>query len=1365
MRHLVLIATMLIAFVCATPAQYYKMLYINSKSGLPHQQISSLAQDSEGYIWIGTRNGLSRYDGYTVKNYFNDNNDPHSLAHNFVDAIFVDSKKRLWVFTSAGVCRYRPSTDDFERYSTPSGIISSVVETNKGKIFCGGSQLYTYDEEKNKFVVYPIIESGYILSLAVDSKDNLFVATSTAIFHYNSDMSRLHYLNKKYYSDFVTGTDDIIHMYFDSQGMLWLSRNGKGVMRIDLNGDGTKTYSAADISDGTVRVITEDRKHRIWLGTEKGVTIINPDGRIQILRKTLDSSGILSDNAIYSIINDKNGNIWIGSYFGGVDVILNNDDGFKNSEPGYGPRNIKGKVPRMMVETKPGIYWIATEDGGINVYDSINDTFDVFDNIPHLGTNVHTLMFERESSTMWIGTFRNGLFVYDLKTKVWRHYDNEKGLSGNSIFSIVQQSNGRIWIASTLGLRYYDPATDTFRKTGDKLLNRTFVYTLDVDKHDNIWAGTAHDGLFMVNGRTGVVRQWAKQKDAQGLKDNYITTLYSDKGGTLWIGTNNNGLQYMDKRTGRIGSLCNNILSPSCTVCSIIADREGMLWISTSQGLFRFSPKHKTTARFSTENGLPTNQFNFSSAILTSGGELFFGTVDGLVSFNPANIRKQTKPFHVHLKSLFINNIEMNASTKDTPLTDTLDKMREITLSYDQARNFIIEYGVILPGNANTIEYRVFLEGMDKQWRDVGTERKFSGYNFPPGKYRLHIRANRSNKGWEKCPEKILDITVEPPIWLSVWAFIIYIAVLGFGVYATLRITATRIKEKNEVKIANMEKKKVEEMDREKSEFFTIVSHELKTPLSLIVAPLRSISHQDLTEDSVKHLNMALKSTKKMEELIDELVTFNKVETNNFPFYIQRGNPLIFIERLIVPYRDTANNKGIQLFCGCEDNGEDVWFSPSYVERIISNLLSNAFKFTPRGGKITVRACIATSDDGKDTNLHIEVADTGIGIAKEELGNIFNKYYQTRRGYNMNNNGWGIGLALIKRLSEVHKGHVSVESEPGKGAKFVVDLNVDCKNFDPSSLINDDKVIIPLEHYKFQTADLCTDNDNNTARQTVTADDKMSILIVEDNYELLAFINDYFSKNYNIYTATDGKEALDIAKSEPVSLVISDVMMPVMDGIELCRRLKGDVATSHIPVILLTAKSDSSDMVAGYESGADAYVTKPFDPQVLELQIKNIMSLHKVRQNEIAESENGDIETSSLSVIDKEFIRKMNRIVDERLSDSDFAVTDITSELAVSRSLLHTKMKNLVGMSMGDYIRKKRLDMAVRLLREGYNVSETAYRTGFSDPNYFSKTFKKHLGVSPSEYSRKPATADESTHAARTDIHSAEQQTDKTNNP
>lgn len=1327
----------LVALLLWLPARVaggnYRFSHLTSAQGLPHQQVEALAQDLKGYVWIGTRNGLVKYDGYETKVYYHDAANPHSLSHNYVHALLVDRRGRLWICTETGVCRYRPGADDFECYTQQPGLFLSIAQTSRGRVFFGGDMLCSYDETGEELVRHPLPARSHINYMAVDKADNLYLSTNNAIVSYDAAMTRLTTLNLAWYGDCVTSSNAIMPVFCDHRGRLWIGRNGMGVVCVDLRTGQQRNWSARDLSNGIVRTITEDASHRIWLGTEKGVTVISPGGGREILQHRFQDENGLSDNAVYAILCDRRQNVWIGSYFGGVDILLHDNGQFRHLAPGPAAENIKARVARMMVETRPGVFWIATEDGGINIYDQSANRFTVFSGIPELGTNVHSLYYDRRSGEMWIGTRFNGLFRYNMQTGSSKRYLRSHGLPSEAVFYIARQRSGRLWFATMQGLRYYDPGTDTFRPTGNAALDRTFVYTLCVDRADNLWAGTTNYGIFRLSAHGRGVENW-RVGTKPGLKDNYIISLYEDSRGTLWIGSNNNGLQFVDHRGGQVKSPGGERLLSQCTVCSTVEDGLGHLWVSTSLGLFDYDLRTKAVVRYSVKNGLPVNQFNFSSSLVTQGGQLLFGSINGIVAFNPRTIRKEWGPFTVHLKELVINNQPVTALTPGSPLKTEIDYDKTITLSYDQARSFSIAYGVVMPASTDPVEYQVLLEGIDKDWRSVGDERRFNGYNLQPGTYVLHVRANNSNEGWDRCPVKTLTIIVRPPFYRSMWAWMLYLLLAVGLAWLAYHLFSVRLKERNAVKMANMEKEKVEEIDRMKSSFFTTVSHELKTPLSLIVAPLRSIARRELSTDSQKHLDTAIRNTRKMEELINELVTFNKIETANLPFYVQRGNAVEFVELAVEQFRDFAADKQITLTAECENNGEEVWFSPSYVERIVNNLLTNALKFTPRGGAVRVLASILTLPGDPSAYLQLVVSDTGIGIAKDELANIFERYYQTKRGYNVDNGGWGIGLSLVKRLVEIHHGTVSVESEVGQGTAFTVRLNVSADVFDAKCRITDDKALVAVSQYSFSHRDVRSTEASGTGGQGPQEKHPVSILIVDDNPDMLQFLADYFSSQYNVLTAADGAAALQITAGGQVELVVSDVMMPGMDGTELCRRLKQDVHTSHIPVILLTAKSEQADVLAGYESGAEAYVSKPFDPQILELQIKNILQLRASRQQEIANGHEGDIDAAQLSELDKKFLHQINALIDANIGNSDFSIAEMTAGMGISRTLLHTKMKNLMGISAGDYLRKRRMDRACKLLKEGYNVSETAYKTGFADPNYFSKVFRKQTGKSPTEF-------------------------------
>lgn len=1329
-------------FFTALHGAPYRFVHITGNNGLPHQQIESLIFDKNGLLWIGTRNGLSKYDGYSFTSYFNDPGNPKSLNHNFIRALFLDSKNRLWIGTNKGICTYSPATDDFKCYPAVGSLIQTIVENSRGEIICGGKQLYIYDEKADDFSMLQRDNKEFIISMAIDKKDRLFISTNKSIFYYDSSFSKTTQINPAYFSDFITGADGIIPLKFDSKGRLWIGRNGKGLMHIDLTTNISKIFTPEMLSDGTVRVISEDKTGKIWVGTEKGVSVIDNADKIEILQQDFSDDRTLNDNAIYSIQHDMFNNIWIGTYFGGINVLFQDNEKFQWIRPGYGIYNVKGKAIRQIIEPDNNTLWIATEDGGLNIYDTATGRISLFDKIPGLGKNIHCLSHNSASGEMWIGTFRNGLFCYDMKSGAYRHFmpASTQGLDSDAIFDIVRTKKGVLWIATTQGLRFYDEINHCFKKINNPSLDRDFIYTLMVDKDDNLWVGTTNYGVFCIDARTGEINNWSTDSSNSTLHDEYITYLYQDSKNRIWIGTNNEGLRFIDPLDMKIKTPVGNLSLSNSSICSIIEDSTNGLWISTGDGLYRINKERNAIIRFTTEDGLPSNQFNFSSSIQAHNHIVYLGTVNGLIHFNPSIIKSKRGSLAVHLGHLIINNKTITAGSPDSPLTAALDDMEKLSLSYSESRSFSIEYGVFSPGNTATVDYQVKLEGVDKEWRNMGKVRRFVGLNLAPGKYKLHIRANNSDSGWDSAPVKTIEITIRPPFYRSSIAYIIYLLLLGGIIYFFYRIFDMRIKEKNAVKIANIEKGKAEEINKTKMEFFTAVSHELKTPLSLIKAPLKYIKSQNtLDADSEKRLDTAIKNADKMVGIIDELITFNRVESGNTQFYIQQGNPLDFIESTAQLFKESALQKHISLYIHCENNGEEVWFSPLYVERITNNLLSNALKYTPDNGKIIIKAEIVDKSDGY-TYLRIEVDDTGIGIAKDEFDNIFTKYYQTKRGHNMDNKGWGLGLSLVKRFAEIHKGSVSVDSTVGKGSTFVVLLNVTASAFNKEDRIDADKTVVPLTQYKFEKPVVDDTTQTSADGNLPESNSQLALLLAEDNPELLNFLSDYFRQKYNVYTATNGKEALEIAKKYPIQLVVSDVMMPEMDGYELCRSLKSDMHTSHIPIILLTAKNETDDVLKGYESGAEAYVMKPFDPQLLDLQIKNIISTRHERQKHMVNTNPADNtslqeeKSPAISKFDEEFINKINDLINKNIDNDEFSVTDITSALCISRSLLHVKMKSLLNISMGDYIRKKRLNLAQKLLRDGYNVSETAYRSGFSDPNYFSKVFKKEFGITPTEF-------------------------------
>ncbi len=1321
-------------------ASLYRFEHITTHEGLPHQQVNKLIQDDKGKLWIGTRNGLCSYDGYNMTVYQHRRNDPASLCHNYVKALYKDSRGRIWVGTHEGICLYRPESDDFKTFPGFNRKYYMFCETLENELICVGfMDMLLYDEQNETFT--PIIRDSYrepILSAAVAPDGRIFYSVYNGIYCFNKERTSITKLKIEGFDNIFMkhDNDNIVPLFFDSRGKLWIGRNDRGAMCVDLQTNEYAVWDERKLSDGIVRIFEEDEYGRIWLGTERGISIIDRSGEVEIIQQSFDSRHALSRNAIRSIFKDKDDNMWIGTYSGGINVLLKSTGQFACIEPGPGETNLKGNVCCKIIETPDGRLWIATGDGGVNIYDPESGRVEKFSKLPENVHNTISLCYDKQYDELWIGSFMLGLFRYDMRSgKIW-HYrkDDETGLPADAVFALTQDHDGRIWVGSSQGLRYFDRTDYTFKQiaTAHDAIHRTFINSLHVDRQNNIWIGTVVR-LYKYNIHKQETTLWNEQS---GLSDSYITALCETEDGKMWIGTNAGGLQYIAPGNDAIVQLDPSLGLSDKMICNMLEDHLQQLWIGTSSGLVYLNATRDNTTRFTTAEGLPSNQFQFFSSCLRRDDNLcYFGTVNGLVVFDPEKTTVSEAPLYVRLTQLNIDNETITSALPNSILKKHIDDTEQIRLSYKQSRSFFVEYAAILLGHSSTINYAVKLVGSDEDWNFVGQERKFVGSNLAAGKYTLQIKAFNSFSDLSNAPVKELKIIIRPPFYLSGFAFGIYIVIFIILIYAFFKLSFIRMQDRNMIRLANMEKDKMKEINKIKTDFFTSISHELKMPLSLISAPLKCIvKDEPMSKESQDRINIVLKNTNVMINLIDELTAFNKVETNQMQIYLQEGNPLEFIQNIANLFRESMLSKQLSFSIYLEDNGEIVWFSPSFVEKIVNNLIFNAIKYTPAGGSITLIGTIKEKENA-EKYLTIKVEDTGIGIMPEEQERIFENHYQSKRGHNTNAQGWGIGLALTKKLAVLHKGTVSLRSELDKGSCFSVSLNVSENAFDEKNKIRLKEQENFIRNYNFSTPQSNYIENIDTPAQSSEIERQQTILLVDDNDDLLVFLSDFLNKKYNVLTARDGKEALKIVQKRIPDIIISDVAMPKMDGIELCQTLKNDMLTSHIPIILLTARTGDDNTIAGYESGADIYIEKPFDPQALELQIHNILNMKEQNRKYLkSHLEHDAAVVADLNPRDVDFITKLNQLITDNLSNEKFSISDITHEMAISRTVLYVKMNNLLGVSANEYIKKVRLHHAKDLLVKGENIGDAAFQTGFTDPNYFSKCFKKEFGKTPSQF-------------------------------
>lgn len=1307
--------------------------------GLPYSHVTVIKQDKKGYIWIGTRKGLYKYDGYNINALRTDTTSIYGINSYGTREICATKAGDMWVIMNDMLFRYAPERDMLEHVYIDDNLVWRFGESTDGRFFClTEGNIFVLDSQRDKFIKFtagkPASDTSRIYEIATDNNNRLWTIGDEGLSRIDLNNNNVvQYDVKQYFSK--GRVIRVREMLVDSQNNLWIGTFGDGV--IFLN---TKTGEFKQMNEQTgyditiIRAMEEDDNHHLWIGGENGLRVIDIRTQeiVRSFRQDYYNPLGINDDAVYSIFKDQDRNLWFGTFFGGINILYNDHQQVNYYAPGNFPQNVSGKAVRQMIED--GNYlWVATEDGGLNKF---NKQTEKFSHIKHVrgsreglsNNNVHALMKDRENN-LWIGSFEGGINVMNMSTNnITRiNTENTPALKSNMVFCFVQDEKGIIYIGTTAGLNLYDPRRKEFYVVDHPILSRKFIYNLMIDSEGNIWVSSRTDGLFCFDKQTKTIKHYSAGSHENALHDNTIMITYEDSFNNIWVGTNIGGLYLFNKETEEFKQFD----VPGMCVSAIIEDNNKMLWISTEKGLVRMNLLDFKMDHFTKEDGLRTDQFNYNSALKTAEGLLFFGTINGLISFNPELMgQKRIKP-KVVLSKLFILGEEVVAGTQNSPLKTNLEETEKIQLDYRQANAFAIEYAAISYGHSKSIRYAVKMDGVDKDWNVLGDQRRVNYSKLPPGSYTFSVRAILNNNNWDEADVRSLLIIIKPPFYRSGWAYLLYVISLLAIAGLILRLLSIRQQEKNQIQLERMERNKIEEINKTKMDFFTNISHELKTPLTLILTPLQRIIERKTDAGVTKEtMDVILRNAQRMTRIVDELMAFSKIEIGKEKLLLQKGNVLDFIRNISNMFTLLANEKEIEYKIMIEDNGEDVWFSIPNVEKIVYNLLSNSFKFTPAKGKISIQASLIDSEDDK-LLLLIEVSDNGIGISKENLDRIFENYFQADPHSNVR--GSGIGLSLTKRLVNLHKGNIEVQSSLENGSIFKVMIDVSEKSYsnDEKSQEIVDKEY--LKNYNFITIENDVVEKVNTLMKNFNESVK-TLLLVDDNEEMLKFMSDIFKPQYRILTAENGKVALDIARREYPDLVVSDVMMPVMNGFELCKKLKESFSTCHIPVILLTAKTGADDKLEGYEMGADYYIEKPFNAQILEKQVENIINTRDNNIQIFKDNPQNDISEIFSNERDSTFVKRLNKLIEENMNNPFFSVSEITKSLNISRSVLHVKCKNLLNTSVIDYIRELRMKHARDLLIKGRNISETAYAVGFSDPGYFTKVFKKQFNITPSEF-------------------------------
>ncbi len=1196
--------------------------YLSTENGLPRNTTYSITEDKYGFIWIATIDGLCRFDGYNVKQYYAETGNPKSVYSNRPRIVMRDSRGDIWImFTSLDpVCRYNYETDDFTQYEKkqlPGNLQRLLAES---------------DIRKNRAE-----NSNYRWEI----KSNLLVQTN------KKNRQQISYrFNPK--SDYGLKDGLVTGLYLDSRNTLWVGTDAGGVCYADVNQPDFRllqltTGTSLNFKETTVRAISQTDNGDLWIGTRRNgiVRMSGSDQRLTFFRFNKQKPNGISDDRIRRIFKDTSGRLWIGTKMG-MDRFDPSSNRFVHY-PAINNRHIDNWV-YAIEEDKRGALWVGTWQAGIARFNPEKNQFIPYKAVdPDYTWNIRTLQGEGERD-LWIGTEGNGLTLL-----------KRKPTGGKELYSYMR-----------------------------------FTHQAQSDN---------------------------------SLSDNRVYCLCKDRFGYLWVGTGK-GLNRFDSRTGKFVHFAGKRYISGGMIFGMLMDENDNLWISHQYGLTRLDCRTFRTANYTNHDDLLNTEFSEGAFFRNpKTGECFFGGNQGIISFTPNAIKDNPHAPRVVMTDLRIDGktVSVHQSLNGRVV---LEKPAYLTPSVTvkwAERNIELEFAALHFSNPQNNTYAYRLVGLNSEWKNTdATNRSVSYTNLSPGKYRFEVKAANSNGVWSKEPT-VMEIIVLPPWWKTWWAYTIYLLIVAGLIYAAFKIVIIREKLNHQIQIERLKAEKVKELDELKSKFYTNVSHELRTPLTLILDPVRKLVEGKTSDvQTVRYFHQLIfENSKRLLSLVNQLLDLKKVESGEMGLNVSRIDMVGKVSSLVGMFELRAKEHRINLEFSSEQESILTSVDIDKVDKIILNLLSNAFKFTPDEGIIEVR--IMQPQDKE--SFEITVRDNGAGIAAEKLAKIFDPFYQADAAGQKH--GTGIGLALVKEFVELHRGTIRVESEVGQGSCFSITLPVEDGEEQP----------VLYEHAESERADLILSDTDEPVQPEPETGELPIILVVEDNAEVREYLQRTLQPDFRVQVAPNGREGLNMALEIIPDLVLSDIMMPEMGGVELCERLKTDQKTSHIPVVLLTARQSEELKITSYETGADDYITKPFSTATLQARIRNLIESRQKLRQLFDKSTGYNTQVIAVNHLDKQFMEQLVTRIHENMASVTFDAEELASMMNMSRPQLNRKIKSLTDKTTKEFVLTVRLNKAAELLLSGlYTVAEISEMVGYSEPGNFTRSFTREFGESPKNY-------------------------------
>ncbi|MFT3827491.1 MAG: two-component regulator propeller domain-containing protein [Chitinophagaceae bacterium] len=1313
--------------------------YLGIEQGLSNNAVTCIYQDYRGFMWFGTYDGLNRYDGYTFKIFRNILGDNTSINSNNIYAIEGDTRHNIWVGVQNGLSIFNPATSAFSspRYTDIYGSAQDIQD-----------EVHVVKSIGNGHMLVGTRQNGLLIFESNTSKGTQIALTGANTGHYNvtaiefDQQRQSAWVFVRQYGLFLydiknrklTPVSNTITqancLKIDQGGNLWIGSE-TGLYHFNT----TTGHFSQNLMPSRINVVRfcQDRQQIMWIATDgEGVWSLPPGASQPQPFVTANGTSVVNSNAIYAIYEDANERKWIGTLRGGINMVEAKPLPFKKITYGSADRN--SNVDNFILsfcEDQPQRIWIGTDGAGLRYWNRSNNTYTEYKNNPadknSLSSNFITSIIKDQYNDTWISTWSGGVNRLRRNSRSFERYTFKNPATGaeeQNAWLVYEDAQKNLWASTTNDGSLYllNRSTNHFDLFDPAIVN---LQSLAEDRSGNLWGGN-YTSLILIDRNT---------KKHRFYNIGYpVRSIHQDRNDNLWLGTQGAGLLLFN-RSGQYKSFTTADGLPGNTILRMLEDNKGNLWLSTYNGLCMFNPSTRICRNFSTTDGLQSNQFSFNAALTLSSGEFLFGGIKGFNIFSPDSINEQKSTPGIFLTGLKINNRSIDEDSS-YPITMNQDIISQVVLPFDKAM-VSLDFVALNYSGTDKIKYAYFLQGWDKDWNYISNLRTANYSRLQEGNYVFKVKATRPDGIWSN-ETKLLTITVLPPWYRTWWAYLTYLLCAAGIIYLYIRYTRRQERLRYEIKLAHLENEKDKELTEKKLSFFTNISHEFRTPLSLIINPLKEkLNHAD-NNNTDPELTIAYRNARRLLSLVDQLLLFRKADSDEDVLKISKTDIADLSKGVYQCFLQQAKTKQIDYQLITPGKPLMVHVDNEKIEIALFNLLSNAFKYTPNNGAITVEV------QENMNEVLVSVKDNGCGIDEEAQKKIFEKFGQADQPA-VRKAGFGIGLYLVKHFTEEHRGSVTCKSTLNKGTTFTISLPkgtahlpenyIQCDNTTTTHELLEELAIEPEQQLTVQVADI-TAGQGKAVEEVITG--KKSILLIDDSAEIREYLQHLFQKQYLLYVADNGTDGFALAAEHIPDLIISDINMKGMDGVELCQAIKQSENLGHIPVILLTGSTAQETKLRGIEGGADDYITKPFDQELLVARVESILRNRNLLQRYFFDNITLKETTIKVPAEYQEFLRKCIRVIEENLDTDDFTIKKFSKAMGMSHSGLYQKVKAISGQSLNAFIRSIRLRRAaVLMLTEGMNVNQSATQVGIGDVRYFREQFVKLFGITPSEYIKK----------------------------